>query len=130
MTGHARQVVPRTILALALAASAAFAEVPHLLLAIKEERLEARAADIAGLQRDADGTLHIRLFPSFDPAIAALTTAHQGATAQLAICGRTVMELTINAPLSTATFTIAETDPPRLEQIETDLRTDTCPSHE
>ena len=127
MTGTHRHIPPLALAALALAAGAASAE-PQLSLTIGSARLDATHGDITGLQRGDHGTLHIRLAPAFDARIAALTEGRLGMTAILSVCGEPVLEATLQSPLATASFVLADPDPRRLARIESLLLSPSCPT--
>lgn len=126
MSGRNRHIPILALAALVLMTGAARAET-NLSLAIGDTVIDVTRTDITGLQRGERGTLYIRLAPVFDARIAALTADHVGSTVILSVCGEKVMEATLQSPLTTATFVIADPDPSRLSSIESRLRAADCP---
>jgi hypothetical protein len=115
---------------LALLAAPAWAEPPRLSLVFGVDRLDAQAADILSTRRvDESGrgsALYIRLVPSFDAAMRALTTPHVGDTGDLQICAETVLAPIIHAPINEAVFVISDTDSARIDRLQALLSGPTC----
>ena len=117
-------------LALALAAGAAQAEPPRISLIFGKDSLTAQAEDILSLRRvdepDRGSALYIRLAPAFDAAMLALTITHVGDTGRLLICGETVIEPVLHAPIVEAIFVISDTDPARIDALQARLEGPVC----
>lgn len=117
-------------LSLALLASPVRAEEPQISLVFGPDRLSALGEDILSLRRiDEKGqgsALVIQLAPSFDAQMRDLTSAHVGETGALLICGLTVLEPRIYSPIPEATFVISDTDPRRIDRLESLLAGRTC----
>ena len=122
--------LPTLALTLALFASPAQAETAQISLVFGPDRLSASAEDIRSLHRiDEKGlgaALVITLAPAFDARMVALTSAHVGETGALLVCGETVVTPHIHAPIPEATFVISDTDPTRIDRLETLLAAPAC----
>ena len=118
------------ILPLVLASSPALAEPPRISLIFGADSLDAQAEDVLSTRRVDDpaqgAALYIRLSPGFDAAMLALTSAHVGDTGRLLICGETVVEPVLYAPVAEAVFVISDTDPARIDRLQSLLDGPAC----
>jgi hypothetical protein len=120
----------RLVLALSVLATPAVAEDPQISLVFGPDRLSATSEDIRSLRRvDEKGfgsALIIELAPVFDVPLRDFTTRHVGETGVLLICGQTVIEPHLHAPIPEATFVISDTDPGRIDRLEAMLASADC----
>lgn len=115
---------------LALLASPIRAETAQISLVFGADRLSASGEDIRSLRRiDEKGlgsALVIQLATGFDSQMRAFTTAHVGETGALLVCGETVVQPHIHAPIPEATFVISDTDPARIDRLQALLSAPGC----
>lgn len=120
----------RLALILPLLASPVQADTSQISLVFGSDRLSASGEDIRSLRRiDEKGlgsALVIQLAPAFDAQMVAFTSAHVGETGALLVCGETVVEPHIHAPIPEATFIISDTDPARIDRLEILLSAPAC----
>lgn len=116
--------------ALALIASPALADQPQISLVFGPDQLSARGEDIRSVRRiDEKGlgsALVIQLAPAFDPQMRAFTQGHVGETGKLLICGQIVLEPHLHAPIPEASFVISDTDPARIDRLQSLLAAPDC----
>jgi hypothetical protein len=115
---------------LALSPTPASAEPPQLSLIFGADTLAAQIDDIRSVRRVDEGAsgsgLVVQLAPGFNKLMLALTTAHVGETGRLVICGETVLEPQIYAPIPEAVFVITDTDPARIDRLQALLSGAAC----
>lgn len=120
----------RLALILPLLANPVQADTSQISLVFGSDRLSASGEDIRSLRRiDEKGlgsALVIQLAPAFDAQMVAFTSAHVGETGALLVCGETVVEPHIHAPIPEATFIISDTDPARIDRLEILLSAPAC----
>lgn len=120
----------RLLLAVAFLAGPVKAENPQISLVFGGDQLSASGEDIRSLRRiDEKGigsALVIQLSPAFDSQMRIFTANHVGETGTLLVCGQTVLEPHIHAPIPEATFVISDTDPADIDLLESLLSQASC----
>lgn len=121
---------PLALISATLAADPALAEPPRISLIFGADQITAQPADILSVQRvdqaDRGSALVIRLDTSFNAQMREMTKAHVGQTGQLLICGLLAVEPFLNEPIYEAVFTISDTDPSRIDQLQAQLTGPRC----